>query len=62
MSADIRRRTGVIVLAVKRAGGRMISNPGADLIIQSGDRLLSLGTSSQIDAFRDLASSGKEPA
>lgn len=62
MSADIRRRTGVIVLAVKRAGGPMISNPGADLVFESGDHLLSLGTSSQIDAFRDLAALGKEPA
>jgi len=60
ISADIRRRTGAVILAVKRNDGRMITNPTTDLIIQAGDRLLALGMSEQIDAVRSLAQSGKE--
>lgn len=62
LSADIRRRTGAVILAVKRSGGQMISNPGTDLVIQAGDKLLALGMSEQINAVRALAQSGKEPS
>lgn len=60
LSADIRRRTGAIILAVKRSDGRMITNPNTDLVIQAGDKLLALGMSDQINAVRNLAQSGKE--
>ena len=61
ISADIRRRTGAVILAVKRADGSMLTNPGTDLVFTTGDKLLSLGTTQQITSLRDLASSGRKP-
>lgn len=58
LAADIRKRSGVIVLAVKKVDGRMISNPSTDLVFESGDTLLSLGTSGQIESAKKLAASG----
>ncbi len=40
---QIRRDIGVIVLAIRRAGGEMIFNPPAEELIQSGDFLVAMG-------------------
>ncbi len=39
----IRRETGVIVLAIRRASGRMIFNPPADTELAGGDYLIAMG-------------------
>ena len=40
---QIRRDTGVIVLAIRRAGGEMVFNPPAEAVIQGGDHLVVMG-------------------
>ena len=40
---QIRRDTGVIVLAIRRASGEMVFNPPADAVIQGGDHIIVMG-------------------
>ena len=40
---QIRRELGVIVLAIRRAGGEMVFNPPADAMIARGDYLIAMG-------------------
>jgi voltage-gated potassium channel len=40
---QIRRDIGVIVLAIRRAGGEMLFNPPADAVLQGGDSLVAMG-------------------
>jgi CPA2 family monovalent cation:H+ antiporter-2 len=44
---NLRRRYAVTVVAIERKG-QVIPNPGADVLIQNGDRVIALGTSEQI--------------
>jgi voltage-gated potassium channel len=55
LTADVRRRTGAVIIAVKKHNGKMITNPSTEMILETGDRLLSLGTFEQMDALRKLA-------
>ena len=43
MQMQIRRETGVIVLAIRRAGGEMLFNPPAEAVIHGGDYLVVMG-------------------
>ncbi len=52
--ADIGRRTGVIVIAVKRADGRVQFPPSGDERLASGDSIVVLGRRSNLDQFRKL--------
>ncbi len=47
----IRRDLGVIVLAIRRAGGSMLFNPPADAVIEGGDHLVVMG---DLDHLRRL--------
>jgi voltage-gated potassium channel len=40
---QIRRETGVIVLAIRRASGEMVFNPPAEARIAGGDYLIAMG-------------------
>lgn len=51
----IRREFGVIVLAVRRADGKLVTNPPGDLRIDSGDTLVSLGELEKLEALKQLA-------
>jgi voltage-gated potassium channel len=51
----LREQTGANVLVVLR-GDRVLPNPDPDLVLQSGDQLLALGTSSQLDRLEALVS------
>jgi voltage-gated potassium channel len=56
--ADVRRRTGANVLAVRRRDqGTILTNPPADLQFATGDVLIALGTRGQLEAL-DRAASG----
>ena len=55
LTADVRRRTGAVIIAVKKFNGKMVTNPSTDMILETGDRLLSLGTVEQMDSLRKLA-------
>lgn len=50
---DIGRRTGVIVIAVKRADGRVEFPPAGDHPFEDGDSIVLLGRRSNLDQFRD---------
>jgi voltage-gated potassium channel len=43
MQMQIRRETGVIVLAIRPAGGEMLFNPPAEAVIHGGDYLVVMG-------------------
>lgn len=47
---DLNRRTGVIVLAVKKPDGEMMVNPNADYRFKEDDILIVLGTPNQVNA------------
>ena len=50
--ADIGRLTGTIVIAVKRADGRVEFPPSGDIPLVDGDSLVLLGRRSNLDQFR----------
>jgi voltage-gated potassium channel len=52
--ADVGRRTGIIVIAVKRADGRVEFPPSGDEPLTEGDNIVVLGRRSNLDQFRKL--------
>lgn len=52
--ADVGRRTGTIVIAVKRADGRVEFPPSGDEPLCAGDSLVLLGRRSNLDQFGEL--------
>lgn len=48
---DVRRRYGVSVIAVRR-GTQLITSPGADMKLESGDVLILIGKQQDIDSIR----------
>lgn len=52
--ADIGRRTGVIVIAVKRADGRVEFPPSGDKPLVAADSIVVLGRRANLDQFRKL--------
>jgi monovalent cation:H+ antiporter-2, CPA2 family len=53
--ADVWRLTGVTVMAVRRVGGVEIDYPTAKETLEQGDRVLLVGSESEIAAFDELA-------
>jgi voltage-gated potassium channel len=51
--ADIKRRTGVIVIAIKRADGQLEFPPSGDEIVAAGDSVVLLGRRPHLDQFRE---------
>jgi CPA2 family monovalent cation:H+ antiporter-2 len=49
----LRQQTGASIVAIERAGQRLI-NPGPDEVLLSGDRVLLLGEADQLPIARDL--------
>lgn len=49
--SKLRERTGVSVIQIRRNRGQTISNPSADTIIEAGDRVLVMGSPSQVIEF-----------
>jgi voltage-gated potassium channel len=54
--AHIRDRTGALVLAIRRADGRFVTNPSPEDSIDSGDVLISVGTAEQLESLAEFAS------
>ena len=52
---DIRRLTGVTLMAIRRAGGAELDYPDATTTLEQGDRLLIVGESNELAAFDELA-------
>ena len=57
-SARVRQAFGVIVVAVRREGGKMIYNPPADQPFQTGDVLIALGARAELAALDTAARGG----
>ncbi len=53
----VRQATGASVLAVLREGAP-ITNPSPDLVLETGDRLLALGTGDQLERLEKLIAPG----
>ncbi len=53
--ANIRRLTGVSLVAIRRAEGEEIAYPDAQAKLQKGDRLLAVGEPDELAAFKELA-------
>ena len=48
------RNVGVIVMAIRRADGKMLFNPGADTTMQAGDYLIVMGRQENLRALEGL--------
>ena len=55
---DIRRVTGVTILAILRGGNPLASPPG-DFVVAAGDRFLALGTTEQLARLESVIASGR---
>ncbi len=53
--ADIRKRLGIIILAIRRRTGTIEFNPGADHTISPGDYLIAMGDSRNLKELETLA-------
>lgn len=54
-SADIRRKTGVLVLALRHTDGTLTFNPDLDASIRPGDCLIAIGGAEHLDKLEALA-------
>lgn len=52
---NLRRLTGVSLMAIQRADGGEVDYPDAKTLLQVGDRLLVVGESKELAAFQELA-------
>lgn len=53
--AHVRMRTGVNVLAIRREGRTLNTNPGGDFVLQPNDELVCLGTAGQLIRLAQVA-------
>ncbi len=54
-NADIRQKTGVLILALKKRGGEMDFNPRPDVPLQAGDYLIGIGSAENLQKLEKLA-------
>jgi voltage-gated potassium channel len=54
-AAQLRDRTGALVLAIRRPDGSFVTNPSPEEVIAAGDVLISVGTAEQLGALADYA-------
>ena len=52
--SGIRKKLDLIILAVKKADGRMIFNPQASTVIDVGDTLIALGTRESMNSLSKI--------
>ena len=51
---ETRQRTKANILAISRKSGKLVANPPGEEIIESGDRLITLGTREQLAALEEI--------
>jgi len=51
---ETRRRTKAAILAISKKGGKLVANPPGEETIESGDRLITLGTKQQLAALEEI--------
>jgi len=54
----LRQDLGVIVVAIKRAGGHLEANPPGGAVMEAGDTLIALGPRKSLDRVEVLAGRG----
>lgn len=54
LEAGITRDVGVIIIGIRRAGGKLEFNPSADQVLSDGDILIGIGNTEQIERLRQL--------
>jgi len=52
-SSEIRQKSGIIIVAIKRAG-KFITNPESDTVLKAHDYLITLGTTQQLQSFENF--------
>ena len=60
MSLNLRRRFGVLVVAVRPQGGEIIPTPDADVSIGPGDVLVVVGRPDDVSGFADHVKRARE--
>lgn len=56
-AAQIRERTGALVLAMRETDQRFVTNPDPETVITRGQILIAIGTTAQLSSLADLARS-----
>ena len=51
---DIRKRTGAVILAIKKRSGEFNTSPTATTVLEQADHVVILGTRGQLDAVQDI--------
>jgi voltage-gated potassium channel len=54
--AQVRDRTGALVLAIRDGDGRFATNPPPETVLTGGSTLIAIGTASQLEDLRSLTS------
>jgi voltage-gated potassium channel len=54
--AQVRDRTGALVLAIRDGAGRFATNPAPETVLTGGSTLIAIGTAAQLDDLRSLTS------
>ena len=57
----LRHELGIIVVAIKKANGHLVSNPQGDAVMEPGDTLIAIGHRQQLDQLEKLARSASPP-
>ena len=56
IDSEIRQKTDVIIVAIRKKDGKMEFNPSSQTRIESGDTLISLGTSDDLNNLATILS------
>jgi voltage-gated potassium channel len=54
----LRQDLGIIVVAIKKGGGHLVSNPPGDAVMAPGDTLIVLGDRQNLDRLEEMAGKG----
>jgi len=52
MEAETRKQHGLLIVAIKPKSGKIMFNPGSEIILQAGDTVIVMGRLEDIDRFR----------
>lgn len=56
LSSDIRKEHGIIIVGIRKAGTKILFNPGSDTLIEANDTLITLGEPASIKTLERVAS------
>lgn len=54
-ASPIRSELGIIIVAIKKPGGKMAFNPAPESLLEAGDLLITLGHRQQLDRLAQMA-------